>query len=940
MATHPEHAIQLFGGAVITEAGRPLGGAAAHRHRIALLALLAGSSMPVSRDKLIAMLWPERDSDAGRNLLKVAVHEVRKILGDAAIISTGDLLSLDGSIVQCDLLAFEKAIAARDYRAAAEQYGGPFLDGFHVKSAAEFERWADSQRSRLAGMYVAALERLGADAERGGDNHQAVHWWKRLAAEDPLRSDVALRLMKAMDASGDRTGALRHADIHATLRSRDFSLEPEPAVAAYARELAVAPDTAVLVPPRPRHDLNPDSPPVPSADGHLYTRRPFSARMFAIGAALMGLLVIATLVIGKMVNARDEVSLAPGQEALIVSPFRVVSPDSSLDYLSDGMREMLVARFGNDGPLSVAPSAPNRPLELANAIQTARAFGGTLVLLGDAIAGQGTVDLSAVIYRVIDGSVAGRASRTVQRNASVAEVADTIAAELMARVVGEPEDRTAVLRSRSLAALRPYLAGQAAYRRGGYVRAESLFARALDADSTFALAGLGLALSNSWNTINEHYGIGRDAALRGINAMPPRDRDFTRAFFGADPALGRPRPAPVYLQAWEEVIHKWPDYAEAWYDVGDRYYHFGGLSGIADPLDPARTAFRRATTLDPKLVAPLHHLIEIYASRGERDEAREAGEQYFAANPAIARNATAIGWELATVTGDAQWLGRLRARFDSMPLSDLQRIAWVTQANGWPANDAEQAIASMERRAGPTYEKEHAALLRYAFELNRGNAKGALDAAGRLESQLPDQPITALWEMYAVLFGGADSTGAGRLLSALDPFASAPFSGNPDRQSRQVEARCLAADWRLQTGNVDAVRNDLAAIRDAEKSLARAELPLREARTCAAALEASIAVRSGSGSASRALATLDTLVLSERIPPRMSLTAAAITSARLHQQLGELRLALAASRWREHYTGDPVFLSTQLELESDLAHRLGDSVSAARAAAARDALRR
>jgi hypothetical protein len=72
----------------------------------------------------------------------------------------------------------------------------------------------------------------------------------------------------------------------------------------------------------------------------------------------------------------------------------------------------------------------------------------------------------------------------------------------------------------------------------------------------------------------------------------------------------------------------------------------------------------------------------------------------------------------------------------------------------------------------------------------------------------------------------------------------------------------------------------------------------------------------------------------------MSLTAAAITSARLHQQLGELRLALAASRWREHYTGDPVFLSTQLELESDLAHRLGDSVSAARAAAARDALRR
>jgi hypothetical protein len=292
------------------------------------------------------------------------------------------------------------------------------------------------------------------------------------------------------------------------------------------------------------------------------------------------------------------------------------------------------------------------------------------------------------------------------------------------------------------------------------------------------------------------------------------------------------------------------------------------------------------------------------------------------------------------VTRDAPWLERLRARFDSMPLSDLQRIAWVTQSNGWPTSDAEQAIASMEKRAGPTYEKEHAAQLRYAFELNRGHEQAAIDAATRLESQLSDQPIAALWGTYAALFGGGDTAGVEKSIKTLDAFAAAPFSGNPDRQTRQIEARCLAAQWRVQSGSLAAANADLSALRAAQKSLAQLDLPLREARMCEAVVDASLAVKAQRANASRLVAVLDTLVLSERIPPRMSLTAAAITSARLHRRLGETQLALAASRWREHYTGDPVFLSTQLELESELARRAGDSVSATRAAAAREALRR
>jgi hypothetical protein len=60
----------------------------------------------------------------------------------------------------------------------------------------------------------------------------------------------------------------------------------------------------------------------------------------------------------------------------------------------------------------------------------------------------------------------------------------------------------------------------------------------------------------------------------------------------------------------------------------------------------------------------------------------------------------------------------------------------------------------------------------------------------------------------------------------------------------------------------------------------------------------------------------------------------------LHAQLGDTAGALVAARRREHLTGDPLFLSTELREEALYAAALGDSTGAARARAHLDALRR
>ncbi len=85
-------------------------------------------------------------------------------------------------------------------------YHGPFLSGFHLSDADEFERWVDGERSRLARRYGQALEQLAGRQMRDGDPVRAAEWWSRLAGEDPYNSRIALGYMQALEAAGDRAG--------------------------------------------------------------------------------------------------------------------------------------------------------------------------------------------------------------------------------------------------------------------------------------------------------------------------------------------------------------------------------------------------------------------------------------------------------------------------------------------------------------------------------------------------------------------------------------------------------------------------------------------------------------------------------------------------------------------------------------------------------------
>ena len=220
----------------------PLSGRIVQPRPLALLAFLArAAGTPLTRDKAVGLLWPEASERRARSRLSDALYVIRQELGSKAVIAVADRLRLDPEVVRSDVADFEQAIRAGRWRRAVDLYAGPFLDGFHLGRAAEFERWAEAERRRLAELHEEALQRLAEQAESEGDWAQATAWWNRLAAQKPTDSLVAVRLMEALAAAGNAPRALEHARAHGRLLQEELGLALPEEVRALAEALAARP---------------------------------------------------------------------------------------------------------------------------------------------------------------------------------------------------------------------------------------------------------------------------------------------------------------------------------------------------------------------------------------------------------------------------------------------------------------------------------------------------------------------------------------------------------------------------------------------------------------------------------------------------------------------------------------------------------------------------
>lgn len=237
--------LRTLGGVGLLDGERPLEGAVTQRRRLAVLAVLAVAGRSgTSRDRLLALLWPASDEERARHSLRQWLFLLRRDLHVEDLVLGTTELRLNPERIGSDVEDFEGAVAAGDHERAVALYQGPFLDDFHLPDTVEFAHWVDGQRARLAALFARALERAAEERMAAGSPAGAVDAWRRLAAQDPCDSRIALQLMEALDRAGDRAGAIAHARIHERLVREEMEADPDPAVHALAERLRTAPPAA------------------------------------------------------------------------------------------------------------------------------------------------------------------------------------------------------------------------------------------------------------------------------------------------------------------------------------------------------------------------------------------------------------------------------------------------------------------------------------------------------------------------------------------------------------------------------------------------------------------------------------------------------------------------------------------------------------------------
>ena len=214
-----------FGGVNLRIGDSMMTGAATGRRRLALLVLLAvARDRGLNREKVQSYLWPESDTEQARHGLNQMVYLQRRHLDSENLFLGKKTLRLNRALITADVWDFEDALDAGSHELAVRLYAGSFLDGFFLREAPGFERWADDQRRRLAERCAQAFSVLAAAA---GTNQEAVEWWRRAAELNPYHTETMVRLANAWVAIGDRAAAIRCAQQHADLLRTELGLPPD-----------------------------------------------------------------------------------------------------------------------------------------------------------------------------------------------------------------------------------------------------------------------------------------------------------------------------------------------------------------------------------------------------------------------------------------------------------------------------------------------------------------------------------------------------------------------------------------------------------------------------------------------------------------------------------------------------------------------------------------
>lgn len=335
---------------------------------LAYLALGEAEGRPVRRDVLLALFWPELSNTRARAALRQALFQLRRGVGEGALDTNRNVISLAPETISCDVIAFEGCLARGDSAAAMELYRGPLLQGFFVDGASsELEGWIEQERARFASKAFRACSALADDAAHSRNGIAAAQWARMAASLAPDNEIAVRRLIQILDTFGDRAGALRVAGDFARWLSAEFGAAPsaetqaliaavrardpvpatEPAALPVSHSLVAAPTVASAPPPVPSGDRGPIQ--QPSWRGLVVSRQHVLLAATLLVVAGLGALFATRSGSGATPNAAIAASPAS-------PPITIASPGARRLY-AEGMKRYIGGDARESARLFVAALA-------------------------------------------------------------------------------------------------------------------------------------------------------------------------------------------------------------------------------------------------------------------------------------------------------------------------------------------------------------------------------------------------------------------------------------------------------------------------------------------------------------------------------------------------------------------------------------------------------
>lgn len=459
------------------------------------------------------------------------------------------------------------------------------------------------------------------------------------------------------------------------------------------------------------------------------------------GRAILGGIVAFSLAIGAAGayvllsggNGQNAAAVADGDgtpAGIAVLPFLVTGP--GLENYREGLPSLVATNIDGVDQLrsihtrsvmaawgSAFGEAEEVPLE--DALAVAGQTGARYAVVGEALSLGGTVRLSAELFDLLDGIEVGTGTAegpTEDMLALIDQMSISLLREILETRGGQSVtgiQRLSGLVTESIEALDAYVQGESFFGRGEWAQALDAYERAVEIDSTFALAWGRVADVYAWWTgATRTYPDAHERALRFSDRLPVRSATMLRLSDYTGPSTHE------RVDSVRQYIRRYPDDPEGWEALGEFFLHRPSVVGEPGELE---LALSRTVELDPTHVPFYIHWLRYLVSVGDQTRFDEYNARWLELQEEEVPYGYQAAWDYFRGSPDA--FDRARAyyvdRGDNALILNLIEV-WMGDEEIFDRLEA--AVDDVEASFGPL------PFLRASLDVNRGRAFTAPADAG------------------------------------------------------------------------------------------------------------------------------------------------------------------------------------------------------------------